>query len=1196
MKSLVVAILAGIPTVGATENTKPLLPIPDKLVVLTFDDGAKSDITFVAPLLKRYGFGATFFITEGLTFLTDKQNKLTWQEIRKLHDMGFEIGNHSASHPNLIQCSAKQLFNEVEHIESRCREHGIDSPKTFGYPGDHNKPEVVEVLRKKGYLFARRGVKPEYPISDIGDRGPAYNPCQDDPLLIPCTGVSGPNWPFEDFVWAVEQARDGKISVLCFHGVPDNNYSHCTTPPAKFARFMKYLHDHGYTVIAMRDLTKYVDPAVYPADPYEPIYKRLGIKPVQLKCEYAVNPLGIDTAKPRFSWLLESTRRDQKQAAYQILVAGSEEKLKQNIGDLWDSGKVVSDKSVNTPYQGRTLTSSQKCWWKLRVWNKPGYDGYFCEPPYMDKRTIEELHKEKPSDYSTPATFEMGLLKQSDWQGKWISADKDISSPLFRKEFEITKKIISARAYFSGLGWGELYINGKKVSDDVLSPAFTDYFQEIKYRTYDVTDLFKKGTNAIGIMLGNGWFSKPKLLHFGNGKPWSKQPQAILQVNVTYDDQTQQQFFTDDSWKFASGAIGTNDLKIGEHYDARAERPLWSTVGCDESQWKRAVTVASPGGRLTCQIMPSMKIVNTLKPIKLSNPKKGVWVFEFDRFFSGWTRLNVKGKAGDKIRLAYASRILDNGFVAKPWPGGAGNQTDVYTLKGDPDGEVYEPRFTLHPVRYVQISGLDEKPTLEMLMGCEVYNDVDMHGNFTCSNELFNQIHKNTQQTLKIALKDLILDAVHRELIAYNEPASISAALWTRKSMPNLWTKAARDIKQGAAKDGTLLCVVPRVPDIKLRWDNTMCGNYPMLVWYLYQCYDDQRLLDEHYQTVKAWVNNTTTKAESNHIVKDWLGDHMVPGDAPGDEVFKSKETPAEFVATCFYYHNTRTLSNMAGVLSNEKDQRHYAGLAQDIRKAINDTWLDRETGHYSTQSQTVEILALAIGVVPKEYKQKLIENISRRITEVNGGKLRVGHAGLPGFLESLVDNGMGEIMCNAVNHREYPGWGYMVSHGATTIWETWSRDRSKNNYPGVESMTMLAGIVRFFYSDIAGIGEPDFYGARQFVPGYGHIVIKPHVLGDLTHANASIKTVKGIISSSWKKNDNIVTLKVTIPVNSQASISVPKTGLKRVMIKESDRPIWKNGKFLKVISGITSSAETKDYVTFETGSGSYKFVLNGQK
>ena len=425
----------------------------------------------------------------------------------------------------------------------------------------------------------------------------------------------------------------------------------------------------------------------------------------------------------------------------------------------------------------------------------------------------------------------------------------------------------------SGLGWSELYINGQKVSADVLSPGLTDYFQEIQYCTYDVTSLLKQGPNAIGMMLGNGWFSAPSWF---NAKPWADQPQAILQMTVAYDDGTTKQFCTDQTWKASAGAIGRNH-KAGEDYHAGLEKPQWNTAGYDDSRWGLAAVLPPPKGRLTCRTIPTMKVQDTMRPIKLTKDGKRGWLFEFDRFFSGWVRLNVKGKAGTMITLGYEE-----------------GEQDSYVLKGAAEGEVYEPRFTFHPVRHVRLEGLEEEPTLDTLAGREVYSDVDLYGSFSCSNELLNKIHGNIQRSLKVGLKGFILDCLHREPIAYNEPASLFGSLSTRKFMPDLWTGFAHSIQLAGSADGNLCDVVPRLPGMDRGSDVSQNASYPMLIWYLYQCHGDERLLQQHYPTVKAWVDYIGRKlADPAHIVKQgWLGEHMLPKRGSPGWDFISKETP----------------------------------------------------------------------------------------------------------------------------------------------------------------------------------------------------------------------------------------------------------------------------------------------------------------
>ena len=383
-----------------------LLPIPNGLVVLTFDDGNKSDFTYVAPLLKRYGFSATFYVTEGLNVLTDKERRLTWEEIKKLHEDGFEIGNHTGKHPNIIPLSKEQVLDQVRHMEKRCQENGIPKPTTFAYPGGHHDRKSIQVLENLGYFYARRGAEPEYPVISDGSRGPVYTPEEDHPLLVPSTTVSGPNLGFQDLVWAVSQARNGKIAVLTFHGVPDV-YPHCSTKPSEFSRYMRYLHNQGCTIIAMRDLSRYVDSTKRPEEPFGVIKQRIRVTPTQLKCEYTTDLLEIDGSQARLSWTLQSHHREQIQFAYQILAASSKEKLKHSIADLGDSGKVVSDQSVNVPYSGSALMRGQKCWWKVRYWNKLSANGIDMMRPYNDPEILQELQIKKVSQYSELATFEI---------------------------------------------------------------------------------------------------------------------------------------------------------------------------------------------------------------------------------------------------------------------------------------------------------------------------------------------------------------------------------------------------------------------------------------------------------------------------------------------------------------------------------------------------------------------------------------------------------------------------------------------------------------------------------------------------------------------------------------------------------------------------------------------------------------------
>jgi len=1107
-----------------------------------------------------------------------------------------------------------------------------------------------------------------------------------------------------------------------------------------------------------------------------------------LRCEYAVNPLGIDVAHPRFSWVLKSTLRGQTQSAYQILVAASKAKLDTDIGNRWDSGKVRSAQSVNVAYQGSALASAETCWWKVRVWDKDG----------------------KASAWSAPATFEMGLLKRSDWEGRWIGmhagpairytagkfgralaldgtgqtvriphyatlkpakaitigawikplkvgkagersggweeiyrkedgkarhllatgygdgirglwvglgingsyvekgADVNVSvmtdgkwhlatvtydgsdikiyfdgaeigsfahpgtldtagsadayigslnsmseffeggiddvrvydralpaaeiralaagrpggnirglvgwwkfdddlansakgpggqavsrtamsrlvsrSPLLRKEFTLEKKLRRARAYISGLGWYELFVNGEKVGDHVLDPATTDYNKRTLYVTYDVTNRLREGPNAVGVMLGNGWYSEPGYLKYGDS------PRLLMQMNVEFTDGTVTSITTDQTWRVAGGPITRNDLYGGETYDARLERPGWAAPGYDDAKWHGAVIKDGPSGQLDSQLMPAIKVNKTIKPVKLTNPKPGIYVYDMGQLFGGWVRLRVKGPAGTKVTIKYSARVFEDSGLLDKRRHRRGNETDIYILKGAPRGEIYEPTFTYHPVRYVQIEGYPGRPTTKDLEGRVVYSAVDMAGDFRCSNPLLNRIHRNVVWTLTNELFGMPLDCLHREHWAWTDPATVAGTLYPRKHMPRFWTKWLNDISDAQHENGGVPDVAPSYPRRRPTPDPAWGGNYPLLVWYLHQYYGDNRILEEHYAGTKKWIDYLTSIAKDHIVTSGHYGDHMLPGKSPGKEEFISSETPRALVWTGYYYRGASIVSRAAELLGKGDDARRYSRLAEKIKQAFNTKWLNEDTNQYATGSQTANLFPLALGIVPKANEQGVVENLVRDIMDKRRGHLHTGNTGTTCMIRVLTDQGRGDVMYQVATTPTYPGWGYMVEQGATTIWEAWGLGQN------AESMIMWATIDEFFYSDLAGIQGPDYYGPRYMTPGFRRIHIRPRLLGDLKHASASIKTVRGMVSSSWRRKKHSVTLDVYIPVNSEAKVSVPNPGLEDVTVEEGSKVVWTKGSYVGEVAGITGGSQSADYVTFHVGSGSYSFTLSGTR
>ena len=896
------------------------------------------------------------------------------------------------------------------------------------------------------------------------------------------------------------------------------------------------------------------------------------VSPAELWCEYAVDPLGIDVPEPRFSWILDSSRRGEVQSAYRILVASSEEKLHADVGDKWDSGVVASDASVNVAYAGAALASGERCYWKVRVWDGGG----------------------AAAAWSAGASFEMGLLDPRDWNGIWIGADADLAAPLLRKEFTL-EPVARARLYLCGLGLYELSINGARVGDRVLDPALTDYRVHVPYVTHEVTRYLRRGRNVVGVMLGNGWYRGLSRQRFR----FSDTLKLLLQLHVTAADGTRTVVVSDPTWKVASGPITHNSLQEGEIYDARLEVPGWDAPGYDAAGWSDARQVEAPAGALFSQLMPPMKAIETRHPERLTNPRSGVYVFDFGQLFGGWIRIRLQGAAGTRVRIKHSSRLRPDGTIDDDAYPGA-HESDTCVLRGAPGGETYEPRFTFHPVHYVQITGLPRPPELDDIEGKVVHTAVDPHAEFACSNELLNRIHRNVTWTMRNALKGFPMDCLHREPLGYNEPASVSSLLYTRRHMPLFWSKWLDDIKAARRPDGSLSDWAPELPGSNREHDAAQAGNYPPLVWYLYQYYDDQRILADHYPVMRGWVDYLGTIAENGLITSGWLGDHMLPGPAPGWEEYVAEETPPPLIRTGYYYRGALVVARAAEVLGRSEDAARYAALAEEIRGRFNATYFDPGSGNYAAGSQTANAFALALDVVPEERRADVFRNLQHEIMETHGGHIHTGHAGTTSVIEALTrhaDAGGAETLFALATATTYPGWGYMVSRGATTIWECWGQDWAPGHKPRAtshraDSMMMWGCIDKFFYHCLAGLEEPGYHGPDTMATGFREFRIAPHVAGEVRWARASIRTVRGTVASSWRLTDESLAVDVEIPVNSRATVVIPKLGWDSVTVSEQGRPVFRHGSVSGTVAGVLGGFETATHVALRVGSGAYSFTL----
>jgi len=909
-----------------------------------------------------------------------------------------------------------------------------------------------------------------------------------------------------------------------------------------------------------------------------------GYGPTNLLCEYTSNPLGIDVTSPRFSWVINHSERGQLQSAYQVLVASKRENLDTDNGDKWDSGKVTSGESINVSYTGLPLKSGKTYYWKVRVWDKDG----------------------KMSPWSKIATFEMGLLAPNDWKGKWIKGGN-----LLRKEFIVSKDINRARAYMCGLGYYELRINGEKVGDHVLDPGWTDYDKRVLYVTYDVTKYLKRGKNAVGVMLGNGRYSPPHKT-VNPLKKYSDSPVLRLQINIEFIDSSSMWVVTDETWKVIQGPIIFDDIYDGEIYDARLERLGWDTPNYNDSDWTTATVADPPGGKLVSQVgLPPIKVIKKIQPIEITNPRPDVYVYDFGQNFAGWVKLRVSGPRGTKVKLKYSELLNEDGMV-NTLPNQGAKATDTYILKGEGQ-EVYEPRFTYHGFRYVEVTGSSDGLMLESLEGCVVHSAVEPTGRFICSNSLINHIHRNILWGQLSNLMSIPTDCPQRdERMGWMADAQLSAeeAIYNF-NMAGFYTKWVADIKEAQEEDGSVPDVVP--PYWNLYPADPAWGTACIVIpWYLYLYYGDRQILRQNYSVMKKWVDFLGTQAINYIISYGKYGDWCPPWH------IRSVDTPLKITSTWYYYHDTLILSKIAHILNEFEDAEKYTQVAERIKEAFNKEFLqeDRYSGEkyselyekieahlpamfpedkkkeeikkfvtmFATSSQTPNVLSLFLNMVPEDKREAVLKNLVDDITIIHSNHLNTGIVGTRYILDVLTRYERVDLAYKLLTQTTYPSWGYMVREGATTIWERWEdfTGAGMNSHNHI----MYGSVDAWLYKVLAGINI-DPVG-----PGFQRIIIKPYVVDDLKYVSASLKTIRGIIFSSWRKQGDSLILNVILPVNSQAKVSIPKMGLENIMIEESGKVIWKNNLYVDGVAGITGGNEEETYVTFDVGSGSYSFKI----
>jgi len=879
-----------------------------------------------------------------------------------------------------------------------------------------------------------------------------------------------------------------------------------------------------------------------------------------LRCEYLKNPLGIDVVKPRLSWILESAQRGQKQKAYRILVASTPDSLNRDIGDLWDTGKIASDQSMQVVYEGAQLGSRKRCYWKVCAWD------------------VNDVM----TPFSEPAFWTMGLLDGTDWRGTWIGMKSpELSSgkgerppgppaPFFRKTFDFNKPVKRAMVYVTARGFFELYINGARVGKDVFAPEWTDYDKRIQYRTYDVTSMIKEGTNAIGSVLGEGWYSGyiGWLKERGN---YGLQNSLLLQLEVEFADGTTEMITTDETWRCSDGPILSSDLQMGENYDARKEMPGWNTPGFDDSSWKPVITVDKPSAPLAAQPSEPVQVTDTIKPVSVTEPVTGAFVFDLGQNIAGWARLRVKGNPGTKVTLRFAERLNPDGTIYTTNLRAA-KATDTYILKGGGE-EVYEPRFTFHGFQYVEVTGYPGTPDLNAITGCVVHSTTPPAGTFECSHPMVNKLFQNITWGQRGNFISVPTDCPQRdERLGWMGDAQIFCRTATfNMDVAAFYTKWLVDVEDAQSPEGAFADVSPRPRNQPKLEASPAWGDAGVIVtWTVYRVYGDTRIIEKHYNSMVKWMD-FIYEANPDLIRKNKVNNNY------GDWLSIKADTPKDLLATAYWAYDARLMSRMAKAIGKDEDARKYEQLFNDIKKVFQETYVSSD-GHIKGETQTVYLLALTVDLLPENLRPKsaeyLVENIRDRDLHLSTGFVGCGYLN-----PVLTTMGYADVAYRLLLNNTFPSWGYSIKQGATTIWERWDGWTEEKGFqdPGMNSFNhySFGSVGEWLYRFVAGIQlDPD-------VPGYKRFVIHPYP-DSLDFARAEFKSIHGTIASGWRRDGSVLSLTVTVPVNTEAMIYVPAD--KNTKITESGKPA-------EEADGVKFVNRQGNCAVYSVGSGTYRFA-----
>ncbi len=887
------------------------------------------------------------------------------------------------------------------------------------------------------------------------------------------------------------------------------------------------------------------------------------LEPVALRCDYAVDPLGVDSATPRLFWQVASHDRGERQTAYEVVVATSEEALHQLQG--WDSGRVELSQTLGIPYTGGHLTSSEQLFWKVRVWDAARH----------------------PSAWSRPATFTMGILAPADWQAYWIAAagnQTNQASTLLRREWVVKPGLQRALLHVCGLGQYELRLNGEKVGDDWLSPGWSKYDRTCLYDTRDLTARFKTGRNALGLLLGNGMYNVLEVSNRYTKFSGTYGPQkAIAQLRLEYADGTVEIIGTDAAWRVAPGPITFSSIYGGEDYDARLLPSGWDQPGFDDSEWAAATEVEGPGGQLKglSGAAPPIQAFELRQPVATWPITNGNEVFDLGQNAAYIPTVRVSGPAGSRVRLLPAELTNADGSITQMSMNASRKDPVACSYIKATDGvEEWTPKFFYAGCRYYEAHFFpaapgQPAPRIKSLTARVVNTASAPAGAFECSNPLFNRIHNLIRWAQRSNLMSLLTDCPHRERLGWLEQDHLNGpALRYEFDLAQLYTKMMNDIADSQLPSGLVPSIAPeyvafRGPGQTGDQRNDFAdspewsSSFILVPWQQYEFDGDLELFRQYYPAMRRHVAYLGTRA--NRGILDYgLGDWYDIGPKPPGY---SQLTPKELTATAYYYEDVAVMARAAAMLGHRADAQTYAALATTIRNAFNERFYHTDTGSYATGSQTANAIPLVFGICEETNRPAVLAAIVRDLHERG---LTAGDVGYRYLLRALADGGRSDVIYTVNNQSEKPGYGYQLKKGATSLTEAWDAGRhsSQNHF-------MLGQINEWFYHDLGGISS-DPKG-----PGFQQILLKPQPVGGVTWVKTSYASLHGNIISQWRRSPGWFELQATIPANTTATVFMPvRAGGK---VKEG-------GSAAETRSGVKYLRTEAGRAVYAVASGTYDF------